>query len=89
MGSVKLHLWMCGASDGENNQNCKEPSVDEAYILEPFPNDQLVLDACMDDLAIVDVCVNKTSLIVFCDEEGYDIIPFHMVSAVLKRQMRQ
>lgn len=78
-------LWMCGASDRQNDQNCKESSVDEAYILEPFPNDQFVPDAWMDVLVTVDVCVNETSPTVFCDEEGFDLVPFHIVSAVLEK----
>ena len=76
-------LWMCGASDDENEQKHKEPSVDEAYILEPFPNDQFIPDAWMDVLATVDVCVNETCPTVFCDDEGYDLVQFHMVSAVM------
>ena len=39
----------------------------------------------MDVLATVDVCVNETSPTVFCDKEGYNLIPFHMVSAVLEK----
>ena len=27
----------------------------------------------------MDVCVNEVTPTVFCDEEGYDIIPIHMV----------
>ena len=75
---------MCGASDDENEQNHKEPSVNEAYILEPFPNDQFIPDAWMDVLATVDVCVNETCPTVFCDDEGYDLVQFHMVSAIIE-----
>lgn len=38
----------------------------------------------MDVLSIVDVCVNETCPTVFCDDEGYDLIQFHMVSAVME-----
>ena len=38
----------------------------------------------MDVLATVDVCVNETSPTVFCDDEGYDLVQFHMVSAVIE-----
>ena len=55
------------------------PKIDEDYILEPFPNDQFISDAWQDVLATVDVCINKVTPTVFCDEEGYDIIPIHMV----------
>ena len=27
----------------------------------------------------LDVCINEVTPIIFCDEEGYDIIPIHMV----------
>ena len=56
-----------------------EPKLDEDYILEPFPNDQFIPDAWQDVLATVDVCVNEVTPTVFCDEEGYDIVPVHMV----------
>lgn len=75
---------MCGALDDENEQKHKEPSVNETYILEPFPNDQFVPDAWMDVLATVDVCVNETSPTVFCDDEVYYLVQFHMVSAVIE-----
>ena len=38
-------LWMCGALNDKNEQKHKEPSVNEAYILEPFPNDQSIPEA--------------------------------------------
>ena len=73
------HLWMCGASDGEIHEEDVGPKLDEDYILEPFPNDQFIPDAWQDVLATVDVCVNEVTPTVFCDEEGYDIVPVHMV----------
>ena len=36
----------------------------------------------MDTLATVDVCVNEVTLTVFCDKEGYDLVPFRMVSII-------
>ena len=36
----------------------------------------------MDTLATVDVCVNEVTPTVFCDEEGYDLVPFRMVSII-------
>ena len=73
------HLWMCEASEGGTDEEDVEPKIDEDYILEPFPNDQFIPDAWQDVLATVDVCVNEVTPTVFCDEEGYDIIPVHMV----------
>lgn len=75
------HLWMCGALDQEekeeNSKNNKNP-----YVLDPFLNEKFVPDAWMDILATVDVCVNEVTPIAFCDKEGYDLIPFHMISIV-------
>ena len=76
------HLWMCEASDQEVEGD-HEPENDwDSYILDPFPNDKFVPDAWMDILATVDVCVNEVTPSVFCDEEGYDLISFHMVFAI-------
>ena len=30
-------------------------------------------------MATLDVCVNKTTPTIFCDEEGYDIIPICII----------
>ena len=73
------HLWMCGASDQEEEEEKSENDKDP-YVLDPFPNDKFVPDAWMDILATVDVCVNEVNPTVFCDEEGYDLVPFHMIS---------
>ena len=70
---------MCGASEGGVDGENVQPKLDEDYILEPFPNDQFIPDAWQDVLATVDVCVNEVTPTVFCDEEGYDIVPVHMV----------
>ena len=70
---------MCEASEGEIDEEDVGPKLDEDYILEPFPNDQFIPDAWQDVLATVDVCVNEVTPTVFCDEEGYDIIPVHMI----------
>ena len=55
---------------------------DEAYIPEPFPEAKLQPDGWQDVLATVDVCVNEVTPTVFCDEEGYDLVPFHMVKLI-------
>ena len=36
----------------------------------------------MDTLATVDVCVSKVDPTIFCDKEGYDLVPFRMVSII-------
>ena len=79
---------MCEASEGEMDEEDVEPKLDEDYILEPIPNDQFIPDAWQDVLATMDVCVNEVTPIVFCDEEGYDIIPVHMVN-VLHEETQQ
>ena len=38
----------------------------------------------MDVLATVDVCVNETCPTVFCDDKGYNLVQFHMVSDVIE-----
>ena len=77
----KSHLWMCGASDQDEKEE-KDKNDKDPYILDPFPNEKFVPDAWMDILATVDVCVNEVTPTVFCDEEGYDLVPFHMISIV-------
>ena len=79
---------MCGASEGEIDEGDVGPKLDEDYILEPFSNDQFIPDAWQDVLATVDVCVNEVTPTVFCDEEGYDIIPVHMIR-VLNDETKQ
>ena len=79
---------MCEASEGEIDEKDVGPKLDEDYILEPFPNDQFIPDAWQDVLATMDVCVNEVTPTVFCDEEGYDIIPVHMIR-VLHEEIKQ
>ena len=55
---------------------------DEAYIAEPFPEAKLQPDGWYDVLATVDVCVNEVTPTVFCDEQGYDLVPFHMIKVI-------
>ena len=73
-------LWICGASEGEKEEDTKEAK--DPYILEPLPNNKFILDAWMDTLATVDVCLNEVTLTVFCNKEGYDMVPFRMVSII-------
>ena len=46
------HLWMCGASDQENEGNHEPKNDQDSYILDPFPNDKFVPDAWMDKLLL-------------------------------------
>ena len=79
---------MCGDFEcgSEENAKCTQDpkGQDEAYILEPFLEAKLEPAGWRDVLATVDVCVNKTTPIVFCDEEGYAIIPIQMVRLIPK-----
>ena len=79
---------MCEAFEGETDIEDVEPKLDEDYILEPFPNDQFIPDAWQDILATMDVCVNEVTSTIFCDEEGFGIIPIHMVR-VLHEETKQ
>lgn len=81
-------LWMCGASDAED-ENEENSKSDDAYVLDPFPDQKFVPDAWMDILATVDVCVNEVNPVIFCDEEGYDIAPFFMVQAVKEKTIAE
>lgn len=65
------------ACEDEGTKEKKKASKhDDAYSPKPFPS------AWIDILAIVDVCANTTTPIVFCDKEGYDIIPIYMVKVI-------
>ena len=76
-------MWICGALKGEKDEDTqKTKETKEPYIPEPFPNDKFILDAWMDTLATRDVCVNEVTPTLFCDEEGYDLVPFRMVSII-------
>ena len=80
------HLWMCGASDNDNASKEGDDSrekPDAAYVLEPFPKKEFKPLGWIDVLATLDVCVDKITPIVFCDEEGYDIMPLQMVNVFL------
>ena len=52
---------------------------DDAYIPEPFPEDEFKPIEWRGILATLDVCVNETTPTVFCNEEGYDVIPICMI----------
>ena len=52
---------------------------DDAYIPVPFPKDEFKPVEWRGILATLDICVNETTPIVFCDEEGYNIIPICMI----------
>lgn len=73
---------MCGASqEGSSiNEGEIQDKSDEAYILEPFPEMDLEPFKWNDILATLDVSVNDVIPTLFCDEEGYDIVPIQMLS---------
>lgn len=60
----------------------KSSKHDKAYILKQFPNEKFVPDTWIDILTTVDVYANVMTPIVFCDKEGYNIFPIHMVRAI-------
>ena len=81
--NAQTHLWMCGASDTDSllKEQCalNKDAPDDAYVPEPFPEDEFKPIEWRGILATLDVCVNETTPTVFCDEEGYDIIPICMI----------
>ena len=54
-------------------------ATDDAYIPVPFPEDEFEPVEWRGILATLDFCVNETTPTIFCDEEGYDIIPICMI----------
>ena len=82
--NTQTHLWMCGASDTDSllKEQCalSRDAPDEAYVPEPFPEDDFEPIKWRGILATLDVCVNKTTPTVFCDEEGYNVIPICMIN---------
>ena len=47
--------------------------------LKPFPEDEFKPIEWRGILATLDICVNETTPTVFCDEEGYNVIPICMI----------
>lgn len=73
---------MCGASQGGSsiNEGEVQDKVEEAYIPEPFLEMDLEPFGWNDILATLDVSVNDVTPTLFCDEEGYDMVPIRMLS---------
>ena len=82
-------LWACGVweCNSEDKQEWKgdRSYEDSDYVLEPFPQEQLEPLEWIQILATLDVCENETTSTKFCDDEGYDIICFNMVSPTLEQ----
>ena len=78
--NAQTHLWMFGTSDTNSllKEQCalNRDAPEDAYIPEPFPKDEF---EPIEWRGILDVCVNETTHIVFCNEEGYDVIPICMI----------
>ncbi|MCO5585802.1 hypothetical protein L7F22_039737 [Adiantum nelumboides] len=53
------------------------------YIPEPFPKERMEPLEWTQILATLDICVNELTPTRFCDDEGYDLIPFNMIQGVL------
>ena len=74
---------MCGASDTDSllKEQCalNRDAPNDAYIPEPFSKEEFKPVEWRGILATLDVCANETTPIVFCDEQGYDVIPICMI----------
>ncbi|MCO5581536.1 hypothetical protein L7F22_035422 [Adiantum nelumboides] len=83
----KAPLWVCGASEcgsHENDESMENRSFkDSDYILVPFPEERMEPLVWTQILATLDICVNELTPTRFCDDEGYDLIPFNMIQGVL------
>ena len=77
------YLWMCGTleSGDQKEREGKESELND-YILEPFSKHKFEPLRWTDVLAIVTISVNDITSTLFCDEEGYDIIPVQMVNVL-------
>lgn len=80
-------LWMCGDSQCRSLK-CEECILERAiedtkYIPEPFPEEALEPLEWQQILATLDVCaINAGPTMQFCDQDGYDMVPYYMVKAV-------
>ena len=52
------------------------------YILEPFSKNKFEPLGWNDVLATVTICVNDVTPTLFCDKDGFDVIPIWMVSVM-------
>ena len=52
------------------------------YILEPFLEHKFEPLGWMDVLAILTICTNDMSPTLFCDEDGYKVVPMQMVNVL-------
>ena len=73
------HLWICGTSkNGDTKEREGKETSNETYILEhkfePF--------GWLDILATIAICTNNVNPTLFCNEEGYDVIPLQMVNVL-------
>ena len=76
---------MCGASkngDQKEKEKEKERSELNDYIPEPFPEHKFEPLGWNDVLATVTICVNEVIPTLFCDEDGFDVIPIQMVNVL-------
>ena len=77
---------MCGASDcsdfDRNEQALGRVLKDEAYVPKPFLEHMFKPNEWNQILATLDVCVNEVRPMKFCDENGYDIVPYFMISTI-------
>ena len=74
---------MCGTfENGDQKEKEKERSELNNYILEPFPKHKFEPLGWNDVLATMTICVNEVVPTLFCDEDGFDVIPIQMVNVL-------
>ena len=75
------HTYGCVEHQTLLKEQCalNRDAPDDAYIPEPFLEEEFKPVEWRDILATLDVCVNETMPTVFCDEEGYNVIPICMI----------
>ncbi|RYA40215.1 hypothetical protein DD606_25715 [Enterobacter cloacae complex sp. GF14B] len=84
-------LWMCGASHcgSLRREECvlERAIEDKEYIPKPFPEDALEPLEWEHILATLDVCtITDSPITKVCDKEGYDVLPYYMVSVVPEKE---
>ena len=74
---------MCGTlENGDQKEREEKESELNDYISESFPEHKFEPLGWNDVLATVTICVNEVIPTLFCNEEGFDVIPIQMVNVL-------
>ena len=77
------HLWMCGTlENGDLKEKEKNESEINDYTPESLLEHKFEPSGWNDVLATVTICVDDVTPTLFCDKDGFDIIPVQMVNVI-------